>query len=409
MISTRQPKRHDAPRVHLLLAACLSSLWAGVNAINCYETCSTNSCNQYDHGISSSIGCCLFWLGSCRECCDECTENDHCPYGQSCVLPGGFCVHDVVLPCYDAGGDAAWSGDGWCDAVNNNPACQHDGGDCCEDTCVSAEYVCGYDDFDCLSWSTGPWESCSVSCGGGVQTRSVHCMGTKNSQIRDDSDCPGTKPDTTRVCNTQACLTYFWSTGSWGSCSVSCGGGVESRSVQCKSSSGADVSESYCEASKPAATRSCNTQACGTYAWVLTSWSTCSETCGGGVQSRYVQCQAPSGAIVEESYCSEAAPLTERPCNEMACLGGGSDGSSNVGIIAGAVSGGAILGVSAVVALFIWHGRRARARAVANVPSAGQAQVQPQNVAKQETGPMPAIPVAVAPSPSESATSKSQC
>merc|ERR1711907_409152 len=34
-----------------------------------------------------------------------------------------------------------WIMDGWCDDVNNNAACQWDGGDCCEADCKCAGYL----------------------------------------------------------------------------------------------------------------------------------------------------------------------------------------------------------------------------------------------------------------------------
>jgi len=70
--------------------------------------------------------------------------------------------------------------------------------------------------------------------------------------------------------------TYSWSIGSYGSCSASCGGGTQTRSVVCKRSDGATVADSHCSGSKPGTTRSCNTQSCktckyeyGKYYWDL--------------------------------------------------------------------------------------------------------------------------------------------
>ena len=88
-----------------------------------------------------------------------------------------------------------------------------------------------------------------------------------------------------------------WSVGSWGACSASCGGGTQSRSVYCASTC------SYCNGTKPTATRSCNTQACcsptdgtcntgdyttaaaaagsGTCKYTYTSYTTTNASCGG--------------------------------------------------------------------------------------------------------------------------------
>lgn len=49
------------------------------------------------------------------------------------------------------------------------------------------------------AYQTGSYGACSVTCGGGVQSRSVSCANGANG-------CSGTKPSSTRQCNTQACV-----------------------------------------------------------------------------------------------------------------------------------------------------------------------------------------------------------
>ncbi len=50
-------------------------------------------------------------------------------------------------------------------------------------------------------WSTGDWSECSVSCGVGIQSRSVECIEFNFQEIVDDIYCEGPKPVTQQECN----------------------------------------------------------------------------------------------------------------------------------------------------------------------------------------------------------------
>lgn len=57
-------------------------------------------------------------------------------------------------------------------------------------------------------WVEGLWSECSAPCGGGIQTRVVNCT-NENGQIVADVNCTSlglVKPATSRACNTQACI-----------------------------------------------------------------------------------------------------------------------------------------------------------------------------------------------------------
>ena len=163
------------------------------------------------------------------------------------------------------------------------------------------------------NWTVGEWGSCSKTCGTGVQYRDVTC--------RAGYDCSSyTKPVASQACNTQTCVTYNWYLGPWTDCNKTCGGGTTSRDVYCKSSAGAKVSDSYCKTSKPASTVSCNTQACITYNWYVGAWKGCNKTCGGGTNSRDVYCKSPAGIRVSDSYCKTSKPASTMSCNTQACV-----------------------------------------------------------------------------------------
>lgn len=88
---------------------------------------------------------------------------------------------------------------------------------------------------DSYSWTFGPFEPCSTSCGGGFQTRNVTCNNRSTLELVDDSLCDATtKPADSQRCGQQECAPR-WSEGRWEKCSKPCGeGGKQTRTVQCE-------------------------------------------------------------------------------------------------------------------------------------------------------------------------------
>jgi len=91
-------------------------------------------------------------------------------------------------------------------------------GVCSETSSDSAENVdCGATQYcsggDCIAytyiWKTGDYGTCSLTCGGGTQTRSVWCERNEDSVTVDDSYCGGGKPDESQSCNTAACASVL--------------------------------------------------------------------------------------------------------------------------------------------------------------------------------------------------------
>ncbi len=113
-------------------------------------------------------------------------------------------------------------------------------------------------------WDSTDWGDCSQKCGGGTQTRTVTCKDGKK-QIVTESNCGGTPVTSSRACNTDACAPttnpYYWNTSAWSACSAACGGGQQTRSVFCQTTTGI-AADTLCTAAKPALTQSCNTQSC---------------------------------------------------------------------------------------------------------------------------------------------------
>ncbi len=78
-------------------------------------------------------------------------------------------VDDSLIYCSSIGGYLQWVSDGYCDNINNNPECNWDGGDCCEDTCEDDDYQCG--EFYQLDLNSDEcWDNCfdPNSCGTGL-------------------------------------------------------------------------------------------------------------------------------------------------------------------------------------------------------------------------------------------------
>ena len=55
------------------------------------------------------------------------------------------------------------------------------------------------------AWKTGDWGECSVACGDGTQSRSVECIDETDGGSVPDSNCPSPKPKSERSCTAGSC------------------------------------------------------------------------------------------------------------------------------------------------------------------------------------------------------------
>lgn len=97
-------------------------------------------------------------------------------------------------------------------------------------------YMNGYEE----KWSAwSPWSECSVSCGGGSQSRNRIC---------ERGDCQGSGVQT-RSCNVHPCKGEWGCWSDWSPCSVTCGWGIKKRYRPClgESCDGSNSEEEPCE------------------------------------------------------------------------------------------------------------------------------------------------------------------
>ena len=106
--------------------------------------------------------------------------------------------------------------------------------------------------------------------------------------------------------------TYTWSYSAWSACA--CDNGTQTRTAQCKNSSGQTVDPSFCDSSTLQTSQSC---AC-TYAWMKKDYSECSLKCSTGSRTYTVYCQRDDGLAVADIWCEDYASGS-RPSGSESC------------------------------------------------------------------------------------------
>uniref|UniRef100_F6RWB6 META2 n=2 Tax=Ciona intestinalis TaxID=7719 RepID=F6RWB6_CIOIN len=146
----------------------------------------------------------------------------------------------------------------------------------------------------------GEYSACTVSCGGGTRKRSRPCV-----TYRHNDTCVQGLAEETHRCNVGACP-QFGNWGGFGSCSVTCGGGTQTRTRPCLPEGSTCSDDAQGGASQ---SRLCNQIACPTYsAW--SQWGDCNVQCGVGEKTRTRTCTSPPGA----APCNSALLISTESC-----------------------------------------------------------------------------------------------
>ncbi|XP_066920815.1 SCO-spondin-like isoform X2 [Clytia hemisphaerica] len=211
-----------------------------------------------------------------------------CAYDR-CPVHGAWSSWGMFTACSKTCGGGSKSRSRLC----NSPSPSYGGSKCAgkaNDVQKCNSQACAVDG----NW--GKWGSfgkCSKSCGGGVTIRKRAC----NSPVpfNGGAKCPGSSEDR-QECNSGKCpVNGKWGAwSSYGSCSKTCGSGVKERTRQCNS-----PSPKHGGAACPGKNREladCATWRCpisgGWAPWG--SFGKCSVSCGGGHKERHRSCTAPA-------------------------------------------------------------------------------------------------------------------
>nr|XP_054769474.1 hemicentin-1-like [Lytechinus pictus] len=261
-----------------------------------------------------------------RDCEGEGIQQDQCFTGE-CPVDGGWGPWSSWQLCDRTCGN----GNTIRERICNNPEPRHGGRDCSglsRETRACNVRPCPVDGVF-GSWSI--WSTCTVSCGGGQQSRTRICTGP----LHGGQPCEG-RTDQTIRCNTEQCPVHGnWSDWDvWGVCSTMCGGGIRQRFRSCTKPAPSPTGRPCVGESVD--TEPCNQQPCAVDGkWTHWSqWSECSQTCGESQRRKTRECNNPAPAHGGRP-CIGVAELIQT-CHTPPCIVGP---RTAVAMVTGSING----------------------------------------------------------------------
>lgn len=168
-------------------------------------------------------------------------------------------------------------------------------------------------DSPSLCWVAGQWGDCDNTCGPGTTSREFKCLDLDSSV---STGClEELKLSTTKGCKSFTDCSYSWDYSVWGSCSSNCGNGIQTRTANCERGDGTIVDDSYCT-NEAILTQPCFDTSFCTHSWEYDEWGACSTTCGTGTQYRTATCLRSDGTTVTNSSCTGTA-TTSQACTDV--------------------------------------------------------------------------------------------
>ncbi|XP_047146092.1 A disintegrin and metalloproteinase with thrombospondin motifs 9 isoform X1 [Hydra vulgaris] len=185
--------------------------------------------------------------------------------------------------------------------------------ECDTENCIKEHHV--------YKWILGDWTACSKSCGYSFKTRKVVCVNENSNEVNLLYCSHTERPKSSEHCFERPCPPSL-QIGPWQECSVTCGGGFQLRNIYCQGEAGSILPDSECKLDQNITVRRvCNIAKCNSsFRWVAGPWSECSLLCGVGETYRKVQC-INSDNITEPTYkCNEdLMPPNFKVCNIQDC------------------------------------------------------------------------------------------